>query len=153
MRNAGFWHYANNEDLGPPVDYHEVRGHLRLGTVIVNDESLRQKLFNDLPVSPEEDIAIRQSVHDAIMLISRQSKLNNPSQLHYLFWNVFRSCCSRESPHCQNCPPNCSLPNRYVHLAIHEDGQRRCPFSNICEQTCATTHQQYYEHVFDTDYY
>jgi len=153
MRNTGLWHYVDEDHLGPPVDYHEVRGHLRLGTVTVNDESLRQKLFKNLPVTSDEDIAIRQSVHDAIMLISELTELRNPSQLHYLFWNVFRSCCSRDSQHCQGCPPDCTLPERYVHLAIHPDGQRRCPFSEICASTCGTAHQKYYEHVFETDYY
>ena len=153
MRNTGLWHYIDEEQLGPPVDYHEVRGHLRLGAVTVNDESLRQKLLNSLPVTPDEDIAIRQSVHDAIMLLSELTGLRNPSQLHYLFWNVFRSCCSRESPHCYRCPPNCALPERYTHLATHSDGQRRCPFSEMCASTGGSTHQRYYEHVFDTDYY
>ncbi len=151
MRNTGLWHYIDEERLGPPVYYHEVRGHLRLGTVMVKDNTLRQKLLNTLPVTPAEDIAIRQSVFDAIMLLSELTDLHNPSQLHYLFWNVFRSCCTRESPHCQECPPDCSLPERYVPLAIHPDGQRSCPFSDICAS--AKTHQRYYEHVFDTDLY
>ena len=153
MRNAGLWHYIDNETLGPPVDYHEVRGHLRLGTVIVNDDALKQKLLQNLPVTSDEDIAIRRSVHDAIILISEMTGLRNPSQLHYLFWNVFRSCCSRSSQHCDGCPPDCALPERYVHLAVHSDGQRRCPFSDICAKTCGSAHQQYYEHRFHTDYY
>lgn len=153
MRNAGSWRYADEELLGPPVDYHEVRGHLRLGTVVINDESLRQKLFGGSPVTEGEDIAIRQAVHDAIMRISELTELRNPSQLHYLFWNIFRSCCSRESPHCDGCSPDCPLPERYVHLAMHPDGRRSCPFSEMCAGTCASTHQRYYEHVIDTDYY
>jgi hypothetical protein len=85
MRNTGLWHYIDEEQLGPPVDYHEVRGHLRLGTVTITDESLCQKLLNSLPVTPAEDVALRQSVHDAIMLLSELTGLHNPSQLHYLF--------------------------------------------------------------------
>jgi hypothetical protein len=153
MRNAGLWQYVDEELLGPPVDYHEMRGHLRLGTVVVNDEDLRRKLFEGTPVTAAEDVALRQSVHDAIMLISELTGLRNPSRLHYLFWNVFRSCCSRESPHCLGCPPDCPLPERYVHLAIHADGRRSCPFAEMCAGTCATTHKSYYEHVFRTDYY
>ena len=153
MRNSGLWQYTDSHLLGPPVDYHETRGHLRLGTVVVSDDSLRRKLFDSLPVTEQEDIALRRAVHDVIMLISDLTGLRNPSQLHYLFWNVFRSCCSRESPHCNGCPPDCPLPDRYVHLAIHSSGPRRCPFSEMCASTCTTTHKRYYEHVFDTDYY
>lgn len=153
MRNAGLWKYVDDQQLGPPVDYHETRGHLRLGTVVVNDPFLKRKLFDSLPVTETEDIALRKAVHDAILLISDLTALRNPSQLHYLFWNVFRSCCSRESPHCNGCPPDCPLPDRYVHLAIHPKGSRRCPFHELCESTCITTHKRYYEHQFETDYY
>jgi hypothetical protein len=153
MRNSGLWQYTDSHLLGPPVDYHETRGHLRLGTVVVKDNALQRKLSDSLPVTEEEDLDLRTAVHDAIMLISDLTGLRNPSQLHYLFWNVFRSCCSRESPHCNGCPPDCPLPERYVHLAIHSSGPRRCAFSEICATTCTTTHNRYYEHVFDTDYY
>ena len=30
MRNTGLWSYVDDAELGPPVDYHEVRGHLRV---------------------------------------------------------------------------------------------------------------------------
>jgi hypothetical protein len=82
MRNSGLWTYVDDGALGPPVDYHEVRGHLRIGTVVVTDQSLRRKLMNDVPVTAEEDIAIRRAVYDAIMLISEDPGLRNPSQLH-----------------------------------------------------------------------
>jgi hypothetical protein len=153
MRNNGLWQYPDAERLGPPVDYHEMRGHLRLGTVVVNDEALRQKLFVGTPVTAAEDVALRQAVHDAILLVSNLSGVRNSSQLHYLFWNVFRSCCSREAPHCHGCPPDCPLPARYVHLAILPTGERRCPFAAMCAKTCTTGHNRYFEHVFETDYY
>jgi hypothetical protein len=150
MRNSGLWQYVDDEKLGPPVDYHEVRGHLRIGTVKVNDSDLRQKLLNGIPVTADEDIAIRQAVYDAIMHLSELTGLHNPSQLHYLFWNVLRSCCRHEVPYCKQLPPNCSLPERYLPLSIHPDGER-CPFSDVC--TSANASKRYYEHVFETDYY
>ena len=153
MRNNGLWRYSDAERLGPPVDYHEMRGHLRLGTVVVNDEALRQKLFVGTPVTAAEDVALRQAVHDAILVVSSLSGLQNASQLHYLFWNVFRSCCNRDAPHCLGCPSDCTLPARYVHLAIRSTGERRCPFAEMCATTCVTSHNKYFEHVFETDYY
>ena len=151
MRNTGLWHFVDDDQVGVPVDYHEVRGHLRLGTIAVRDENLRRKLLDSLPVTATEDLAIRQAVHDAIVLISKLTACHTPAQLHYLFWNVFRSCCTRESPHCQRCPTECSLPERYVPLAIQPNGHRQCPFSGVCAS--ANSSQRYYEHVFDTDYY
>jgi hypothetical protein len=150
MRNAGLWQYVDEEQLGTPVDYHEVRGHLRLGTVRIIDESLQQKVLRLHPVSGIEDVAIRQAVYDAIMLISERSGLRHPSQLHYLFWNVFRSICTRESPQCFQLSPTCSLPARYMHLTELQGG-RRCPFSEVCE-SAGHTHP-ICEHVFETDYY
>jgi hypothetical protein len=132
MQNTGVWVYVDPDQLGAPVDYHEVRGHLRIGSVEVYDADLRSKLLQGTEVTAEQDVSIRQAVHEALMFLSECSGMRNPSQLHYLFWNVFRSCCTRENPHCYSCPPTCSLPNRYVPLALFPDGSRHCPFSEIC---------------------
>ncbi len=148
MRNSGLWQYADDDQLGPPVDYHEVRGHLRIGTVVITDPELRGKLLEGAPVTAEEDVAIRGAVYNAIMLLSELSELRNPSQLHYLFWNVFRTHCLRDQPLCYEAAP--ALPDRYQHLAVF-GGDRRCPFSGVCASASAT--QRYYEHVFETDYY
>jgi hypothetical protein len=148
MRNSGLWCYADDDKLGPPVDYHEVRGHLRIGTIVITDPALRRKLVGGLPVTAEEDLAIRSAVYDAIMLLSELTGLRNPSQLHYLFWNVFRTHCRRENPLCFEEAP--TLPERYRHLSVFGD-DRRCPFSTVCESARAS--ERYSEHVFETDYY
>jgi hypothetical protein len=151
MRNSGQWEYHDDHNLGSPVDYHEVRGHLRIGTVSVTDAGLRRRLANCEPVQETDDVAIRRAVYDAIMLISELSGLKNPSQLHYLFWNVFRSMCTREEPQCLSVREGCSLRDRYAPLTVQDDGTRRCPFADVCASTDAPT--RYYEHVFETDYY
>jgi hypothetical protein len=151
MHNAGLWTYADPERLGAPIDYHEVRGHLRIGTVQVCDPDLRAKLIEGLEVTTEEDISIRQAVHHAVMLVSEYSGLRNPSQVHYLFWNVFRSCCTRRNPHCASCPPTCELPPRYVPLALVSGDVRRCPFSGVCQS--AGREPKLLEHIVETDYY
>lgn len=151
MRNAGVWNYQDPDKLGAPVDYHEVRGHLRIGTVQIQDANLYRRILQRVKVTPEEDISIRQAVHEALMFLSAESGLQNPSQLHYLFWNVFRSCCTRESPHCYSCPPTCSLPARYVPLALFPDGSRHCPFLEVC--TSAGHEPKLMEHTLLTDFY
>jgi len=151
MRNSKQWTYEDDESLGSPVDYHEVRGHLRMGTVHVNERSLRERLLANAPVDAREDIAIRKAVYDAIEMLSKLSGLRNPSQLHYLFWNVFRSICTREDPQCLQIHESCSLPDRYMPLTVHDDGQKRCPFSDLCKSR--DTPHRFYEHRFETDYY
>jgi hypothetical protein len=150
MRNSGLWRYADDEALGPPVDYHEVRGHLRLGTVRITNPELLEKIRTGRVVTAREDVAVRQAVHDAIMRISDRSGLRNPSQLHYLFWNLFRSICTREAPQCYILRPGCFPPDRYMRL-VDEHGVRRCPFVSICPS--AGIQDAIYEHVIETDYY
>jgi hypothetical protein len=151
MKNSNTWTYSDDELLGAPVDYHEMRGHLRIGTVVVRDKLLLDKLSRGQAVTAAEDLALRGAVYDAIILLSELTGLRNPSQLHYLFWNVYRACCKRDETHCHDCPTSCTLPERYVPLAIHAHGPRRCPFSDIC----ASVNQPHKlcEHVFETDYY
>jgi hypothetical protein len=152
MQYVGHWTYEDEQELGPPVDYHEIRGHLRIGTVNILDNDLRLKLLHQVPVTEAEDLAIRGAVRDSITEIARTLGGDvTPISLHYLFWNVLRSCCTHVSPHCDACPSICPLPRRYVSLAMHESGPRRCPF----EPTCASAHtaNRLQEHVFETDYY
>jgi hypothetical protein len=150
MRNFGLWRYSDDMLLGPPVDYHEVRGHLRIGTVRITDPEFRLKVLNGVEVNPSEDVALRKSVYRAIMLISEKCGLRNPSQLHYLFWNVFRTICTRESPQCFKLSVDCRLPERYMHLA-RVGNLKQCPFSSICVSAGAAN--PICEHVFETDYY
>ena len=150
MNNSGFWIYKDPENLGPPVDYHEVRGHLRIGTVSVLDRVLKNKLLKRIKVTPEEDIAIRKAVYNSIILLSDLTGLT-PARLHYLFWNVFRSCCTREKPHCFQLRLDCVLPDNYLHLARQADKSYRCPFSNICSS--ARQSAIFYEHFFETEHY
>ncbi len=152
MQNGHLWVYVDPDKLGAPVDYHEVRGHLRIGTVQICDPKLRAKLFEGHEVTSEEDIKIRTAVHDALMLISEWSGLRDANQVHYLFWNVFRSCCTRDNPHCYSCPPSCTLPVRYIPLAIFPSGvARRCPFSDVCQS--AGREPKLLEQQISTDYY
>ena len=148
MRNFGLWKYVDDENVGPPVDYHEVRGHLRIGTVEVTDAGLRHKLLNGILVTAEEDILIRSAVYNVIMLLSELTELRNASQLHYLFWNVFRTHCLRDNPHCFD--EARTLPDRYKHLSIFGN-DHRCPFSGVCAS--AHCNERFSEHTFETTYY
>lgn len=144
LRNECRWAYRDPEHLGAPVDYHEVRGHLRLGTIRIVESRLAQKLQTRLAVDQREDVAIRSAVAHAIDEIARTVGFTDSPTLHYLFWNVFRSCCGRESAHCYSCGPNCSLPERY------RSDRSECLLASGCASRGAPT---LVEHQHETDYY
>lgn len=145
MFNHGFWTYADPENLGTPVDYHETRGHLRYGTVKIVGKQLRNKILSGQEVTSDEDILIRKAVFDAIMLVSRISG-RTPNDLHYFFWNIFRNCCRRDETHCNICSQHPSLPERYQSLS-----PTKCIFAATCKS--ADSEVKLTDHVVNTDLY
>jgi hypothetical protein len=151
VRNEAAMGFVDEENLLPPVDYHEIRGHLRIGTVVVLDQGLRRKLMDRVEVAVDEDVVIRTAVLEAIRYIAGREGLPDSMRLHYLFWNIFRSVCARESPHCRSCFTLTSLPGRYDRLLVDSSGSRSCPFASVCRSVDTT--DRYVEHVFATDWY
>lgn len=145
MFNHGFWAYHDPENLGTPVDYHEVRGHLRLQTVKVKSEELKNKILKGEKVTCQDDIVIRKAVFDAIMMVSRISG-RTPNDLHYFFWNIFRNCCRRDETHCSKCVPHPSLPERYQALS-----PERCMLASVCRSVNSDIKLN--DHLVDTDLY
>lgn len=126
MQNLGFWRYKDIENLSSPVNYHEQRGHLRIGTVRITDPDLEQKIRAREEITYDEDIEIRFAVRRAIEYIAKLLTVT-PSAMHYFFWNYFRNCCSRDNTHCTSCATNCRLPDRY---RLHDITQ--CVFAPVC---------------------
>lgn len=149
MKNHSLWSFSDVENLGPPVDYHEMRGHLRLGTVKIMDKRLLEQLLENAEISQEEDVLIRKAVYNAIMYIAHETSISTGT-LHYFFWNLFRSCCTREEPHCNTCPATCALPVRYAKLKQLLT-VNRCLLSDICESRDAK--RKLTEPRFETEYY
>ena len=141
MENTGLWTYQDPQNVGAPVDYHEVRGHLRIGTIRVNNLRLERKLRNRVPVTKREDVALRKAVLDAIILLSDLTGLRRPSQLHYLFWNVFRNYCTRDAPNCFGKRKENYLPVRYRHLTVQLAGHEACPFGARCRTIGRRAHR------------
>ena len=124
------WEIKDERNLFSPVDYHELRGHLRIGTLIINDAELSFKVQQGLAISEQDDIELRAEAQKANQRIAEESGLDS-SRVHYLFWNVFRNCCPRESTktHCADCGEACKLPAQYKEMPTYE---KRCIFSKIC---------------------
>lgn len=125
------WEAVDFNSLRSPVDYHELRGHLRIGTVKIADRDLAAKVSGALPVTSDEDADIRAAVQRANDEIAERSSQSS-SRIHYLMWNVFRQCCPRPSTktHCERCSPDCGLPPQYKAMPGYSG---RCVFATQCE--------------------
>lgn len=145
MQNTSLWKLADPELLEAPVDYHELRGHLRIGTIEIVDSDLRKAVRLRKNVSEMDDIVIRKATRDVIRLIADNVGIT-PSQAHYLFWNVFRTICVRDDPKCLSGDTARMLPDRYRTLA--GDG---CPFARVCG--AFSTQVFPVEHQVATQYY
>lgn len=152
MRNHGLWQYQDDNALAAPVDYHEVRGHLRYGTVSIHDPELREALTRGAPIDSDADLAIRSAVSRAIIHVSKRTG-HSPSVLHYFFWNLFRNCCPRTATHCHGCSSDCRLPNRYRDAEFADSDRKgmRCQLSEHCLSRDAEI--KLLDHSTDTDYY
>lgn len=124
------WNIMDPQFIQSPVDYHELRGHLRVGTVIIKNQEFLEKIIRSLPLSEEEDIELRSKIQEINDCIGKECKYDS-STIHYFLWNVFRNCCPRESDktHCFQCSTSCGLPASYNNLFIYEG---KCFFSNFC---------------------
>ena len=130
MQSECEWKVMDTEHLLSPIDYHELRGHLRIGTVNISNRNLLTKIEQGLPISEEDDIKIREQIQGANNRIAKTLGISS-SAVHYLLWNIFRNCCPRDSnaTHCHNCGESCYLPPRYAEA---RDKNSRCLFSPIC---------------------
>lgn len=145
MRNTGVWEFVDPEALEAPVDYHEVRGHLRIGTIEVSDPNLSEAIRLQKLVPVQDDIAIRAVTREAIRTISDDAGIT-PSQAHYLFWNVFRALCLREDPQCVSETSAATLAARYRSIA-----GKGCPFAPLCR--AFATRDFPIEHQTETQFY
>jgi hypothetical protein len=143
------WKPQDPDDMLSPIDYHELRGHLRIGTIAVNDKDLERKVLLGLPITASEDAELRTAAQTANSRLAKSLGTSN-SRLHYLLWNVFRACCPRSSveTHCEGCPDRCPLPKQYKAMASYE---KRCLFATICRS--ATSAQKVIDPPFLGHYY
>jgi hypothetical protein len=133
LQNNVGWTFEDSSILAPPVDYHEVRGHLRLGTVSLTKPCLEARVMQGEPISEAEDIAIRAATREAIVRIAEQLHGLSPGRLHYAFWNFFRQRCTREAPKCHRGLTSDSLPVESMSWleAMSALGEC-CPFHSCC---------------------
>jgi hypothetical protein len=130
VANECGWAIQDREQLLSPVDYHELRGHLRVGTLTPIDAKLSEKIQRGVAFTEEEDTQLRLTAQEINNKIGKETGLGS-SVVHYLFWNIFRNCCPRDSEqtHCSECGERCKLPEQYKKMPTYGD---RCVFSDVC---------------------
>jgi hypothetical protein len=122
------WAFGDEENLLSPVDYHELRGHLRIGTVSFCDDGLARRIRDATPLADNEDAQLRAQVQEANERLAKAMGVSG-SALHYFLWNFFRACCKRGNARCEDCGL-AEMPDPYAGLFL---GRRGCPFRGICD--------------------
>jgi len=134
LRDAHGWQFKDAHELGAPVDYHEIRGHLRVGTVIIADRDLNARIGTG-NVTSDEDNLVRAAIGDAISAIAADLPNHDPLQVHYILWNFFRAICRREVPACR--PGGTismdELDQAYMESFAEPNIDNPCGFSSFCQ--------------------
>jgi hypothetical protein len=132
LRDAHGWIFQDAHQLGAPVDYHEIRGHLRIGTVIVKDPAMKSRFQSDT-LTAEDDNIVRAAISGAIDAMTLYLPGHDALHLHYVLWNFFRAGCRRDRPICRDgCVISRSeLDEAYVD--VFETSPNRCLFSPFCK--------------------
>ena len=134
LRDAHGWEFKDAHELGAPVDYHEIRGHLRVGTVIIADSDLNARIAIG-NVTSDEDNLVRTAIGDAISVIAADLSNYDPLQVHYVLWNFFRAVCRRETPACctRGTISENELDPAYMESFADASIDHRCGFSSFCQ--------------------
>jgi hypothetical protein len=134
LRDAHGWGFDDAHELGAPVDYHEIRGHLRIGTVVINDSALKERLKSDR-VSDGEDQVIRAAVSTAIDSIAQYIEGGDPLKVHYMLWKYFRAICRRYEPNCcvRGALALHELDPAYIESFEASTRSSGCAFSSCCD--------------------
>jgi hypothetical protein len=152
LRDAHGWEFRDAHRLGAPVDYHEIRGHLRIGTVVVRDSALRRRFQSDA-LTDYDDIVIRAAISEAIVAIAGDVPGNDALKVHYILWNYFRSLCRRYKPICSRGGEIAigELDSAYVKLFRMSTNGNSCVFSSFCE--CYARQEFPIEYSYGGNYY
>lgn len=91
------------EEVTPVIDYHAMRGCLRIGLVEIQDQKLRGKVIRRQEILPAEEEAIRYASYKAIaQIVSLSGK--SMGAVDWFFFNSRKRCPEMTEPGCQDCP-------------------------------------------------
>lgn len=145
--DAGLYHFNDEQNYIPIVDYHMQRVLLRLGCVEVIDPEYDFKLKNNIHV--ETDIPVRQACIDAFHTISEVSGLKVWA-MNDIFWPLGRSCCNQITL-CTD--KKCSKNPCTFDLMIETNQHNQCIFEEVCQSFLKGMPKEYNEPNIITHYY
>jgi sugar/nucleoside kinase (ribokinase family) len=103
QRPEAFLTFGPEETIAPVVDYHCLRGVLRLGLVDVLDDDLRAKLAGRHLLAPDEEWAVRHAAYRIQAMVEKRS--GRPiGAVDWFFFNYIRTHCPEMTdPVCSKC--------------------------------------------------
>lgn len=151
LNDSGTMKIKDIEHVEPIVDYHIMRGLLRTGAIVV-EEDIHDILKSYKQISPEIERNIRKISKQAVRYISNISG-KNVFQLNWLMWNLFRSCCYKEL-----CCKKCQIINQKKNYcsftaSVQYICGNKCPLSSVCLGAKRPEYSSLWEPLIDTDYY
>jgi len=119
QRPEKLFHFGKNETLPPVVDYHCMRGSLRLGLVDILDKELDTKIKNRQLVSPEDEWDIRHAIYEAVDLLPELSG-RSMGAVDWFFFMSRKRCPEMTDPDCSSCgaDPICAHRKDYFQPVI-----------------------------------
>ena len=134
LRDAHGWPFRDADRLGASVDYHEIRGHLRIGTVIIEDPGMRLRIESDT-ISDHDDNLIRAAISEAIWAIAKEWPGSDALKVHCVLWNYFRALCRRDRQICNGGGDMASseLDSAYLSSFQTNKNENSCMFSWFCK--------------------
>ncbi len=102
QRPEVFLPFAEDEEVTPVIDYHAMRGCLRIGLAEVVDGALKEKLISRKVLFPSEEQAIRYAAYESINQVAIKSG-KSMGAVDWFFFNSRKRCPEMTEPDCQHC--------------------------------------------------
>lgn len=147
LHREGILVFKDPENLRPAVEYHILRLYIRSGRVYPTDEAVREELRSPGISSRARLVKLlRQMVEEAMNLTAFYADLD-VSTLNYVEWQIGRSVCTSNDPHCADQPPD-ELPADVKALS-----PARCVFASFCRAYTEPQYGWYHEPQFQKAIY
>lgn len=106
QRPEHFLSFGEGEAVPPVIDYHTMRGCLRMGLIDVLDDKLRKKISDRRIVAPDEEWAVRYACYLAVEEVVRVSGKSLGAVDWYFFAYSRLHCPEMTTPVCLECAVN-----------------------------------------------
>jgi len=112
QRPEKFLSFGPNEAVPPVIDYHTMRGCLRMGLVEIVDDELKQKIEDRKIVTEEQEWAVRYACYLAVEDVVRISGKSLGAVDWFFFYYSRQHCPEMSEPVCEKCAVNAVCAHR-----------------------------------------